>query len=73
MARARDVGARLVTVLDEDYAANLRVIFNLPPFLFYRGSLERSDAYSVAVVGTRQASREGLAAAPGHGSPSRSG
>jgi DNA processing protein len=63
IARAHEVGARLVTVLDEDYPANLRVIFNLPPFLFYRGLLERSDAYSVAVVGTRQASDEGLDAA----------
>src|SRR4051794_18028234 len=39
MARER-VGARLVTVLDADYPANLRLIFNLPPFLFVRGTLE---------------------------------
>jgi DNA processing protein len=54
------VGARLVTVLDDDYPANLRLIFNLPPFLFYRGSLQRDDARSVAVVGTREASEAGL-------------
>lgn len=67
VARARDevaaaeekVGARLVTVLDEDYPANLRLIFNLPPFLFYRGTLERDDARAVAVVGTRKPSEEG--------------
>lgn len=58
-----DVGAKLVTVLDDDYPANLRVIYNLPPFLFYRGSLEREDARSVAVVGTRDASGEGLQSA----------
>ncbi len=58
-----DVGARLVTVLDEDYPANLRVIYNLPPFLFYRGCLEREDARSVAVVGTRDASDEGIESA----------
>lgn len=68
VARARDevaaaeetVGARLVTVLDEEYPTNLRLIFNLPPFLFYRGTLERDDARSVAVVGTRKPSEEGV-------------
>ena len=52
-------GARLTTVLDDDYPANLRTIYNLPPFLFYRGDLRSEDAYGVAVVGTRQASDEG--------------
>ena len=60
---ARTAGARLVTVLDDEYPTNLRVIYNLPPFLFYRGNLERDDAFSVAVVGTRDASDEGLDAA----------
>jgi DNA processing protein len=54
-----EVGARLVTVLDEDYPSNLRVIPSPPPFLFYRGELRRDDARSVAVVGTRKASAEG--------------
>lgn len=54
------VGARLVTVLDRaEYPSNLRVIPSPPPFLFYRGELQRDDARSVAVVGTRQASEEG--------------
>jgi DNA processing protein len=68
LSRARDevaaaeekVGARLVTVLDDEYPTNLRLIFNLPPFLFYRGELQRDDARSVAVVGTRSASELGL-------------
>jgi DNA processing protein len=50
----------LTTVLDADYPANLRLIPNLPPFLFYRGQLHPDDAYSVAVVGTRTPSDEGL-------------
>jgi len=52
---------RVTTVLDDDYPANLRTIHNLPPFLFYRGSLHPDDAWSVAVVGTRDASEEGVA------------
>jgi DNA processing protein len=57
---AREAGAKLVTVLDADYPSNLRVIPKLPPFLFYRGELQRDDARSVAVVGTRGASVEGI-------------
>ena len=56
---AIDAGARLVTVLDDDYPANLRVIVNLPPFVYMLGTLDPGDALSVAVVGTRQASPEG--------------
>jgi DNA processing protein len=54
-------GVRLTTVLDDDYPANLRLIYNLPPFLTYRGTLQGDDARSVAVVGTREASAEGIA------------
>jgi DNA processing protein len=56
-------GIRLTTVLDDDYPINLRVIDNLPPFLFYRGELRPDDVYSVAVVGTRSPSPEGVARA----------
>jgi DNA processing protein len=56
-------GIRLTTVLDDDYPVNLRVIDNLPPFLFYRGQLDLTDAFSVAVVGTREPSQEGIARA----------
>jgi DNA processing protein len=54
------VGARLITVLDDEYPATLRTIFNLPPFLFVRGTLLKEDARAVAVVGTRNPSEEGL-------------
>lgn len=57
---AASVDARVVTVLDDDYPANLRLVSNLPPFLFYRGELRPDDARSVAVVGTRAASETGL-------------
>jgi DNA processing protein len=57
---ASGAGARLVTVLDPDYPANLRLIPNLPPFLFCRGELSDGDARSVAVVGAREASDAGI-------------
>ena len=55
------VGAQLTTVFDDDYPVNLRFIHNLPPFVFYRGALDAGrDARSVAVVGTRKPSAEGI-------------
>jgi len=55
-----EANASLVTILDEDFPSNLRVVPSPPPFLFYQGRLSRDDTRSVAVVGTRKASEEGL-------------
>jgi DNA processing protein len=53
-------GIELVTVLDERYPTNLRLVHDRPPFLFIRGRHDPHDSRAVAVVGTRQASAEGL-------------
>lgn len=53
-------GIGLVTVLDADYPAQLLAVHDHPPFLLYRGALDPGDAEGVAVVGTRQASADGL-------------
>jgi DNA processing protein len=58
--RAAAVGADLVTVLDLGYPRTLRLIFNLPPFLYVRGRLLERDLRSVAVVGTRKPTEDGL-------------
>jgi DNA processing protein len=61
VARAEGVGAHLVTVLDDPgYPRTLRLIWNLPPFLFVRGRLLVRDLRSVAVVGTREPTDLGL-------------
>ena len=57
---AAKTGAHLVTVLDDAYPANLRLIPNLPPFLFLRGETFDEDVRSVAIVGTREASEAGI-------------
>lgn len=57
------LGVRLLTVLDDDYPANLRQVYNRPPFLWVRGSLRPDDDRAVAVVGTREASATGIAEA----------
>src|SRR5258708_1282733 len=56
-------GVRLITILDEDYPEHLRLIFNRPPFIWVRGRLESRNLRAIAMVGTRQASQEGRAAA----------
>jgi DNA processing protein len=57
---ASHVSARLLTILDDGYPANLRLIPNLPPFIFCRGAFLDIDDWSVAVVGTRGATEPGL-------------
>lgn len=49
----------VVTCLDEDYPARLRMIPDPPPVLYVAGRLEPSDQYAVAIVGARRASQAG--------------
>jgi len=53
-------GIRLITVLDAAYLTNLRMVHDRPAALFVRGELSAADERSVAVVGSRKASAEGL-------------
>lgn len=53
-------GVTCLTVLDAAYPANLRRIYNKPPFLFVKGELVDTDRKAIAIVGTRKASDEGL-------------
>jgi DNA processing protein len=59
IASWQGAGIRLVTVLDPDYPANLRVVYDRPPLLFVRGRLDPGDIRSVAVIGSRRASPTG--------------
>ncbi len=52
-------GFNLTTLLDPDYPENLRAVHDRPPLIFVAGRLEPSDARSVAVVGSRNASERG--------------
>lgn len=56
---ARD-GVTVVTVLDDGYPRNLRLVYNRPPMLFIRGQLQPEDDCAFAVVGTRSPSTAGL-------------
>ena len=56
-------GIRLVSLLDPDYPENLKAVHDRPPILFVAGELRPEDARSVAVIGSRKASEDGIAAA----------
>lgn len=58
--RWRREGLVIVTTLDDAYPLNLRAVHDRPPLLFVRGALSAADERSVAVVGTRQASADGI-------------
>jgi DNA processing protein len=60
LERWERAGIRMVSVLDREYPSNLRMIHQRPPVLFLRGTADERDAMSVAVVGTRQATSQGL-------------
>lgn len=53
------LGARLVTIRDDEYPANLREIYDPPPALLVRGRLRPEDQQAIAIVGTRRATPYG--------------
>ncbi|MBV9012120.1 MAG: DNA-protecting protein DprA [Pseudonocardiales bacterium] len=59
VARVTAQGVRLLTVREDDYPANLQLVYNRPPFIWVKGDLAPGDFRAVAVVGTRQASEDG--------------
>ena len=63
MARVAKLGARIITWADAEYPAELRKLSDAPPVLYIRGRLTERDKRSLAVVGTRKATRYGIDAA----------
>jgi DNA processing protein len=53
-------GLRTVTVLDPNYPENLRAVHDRPPLVFVAGRLQPGDGRSVAVIGSRRPSADGL-------------
>ncbi len=56
-------GARLLTLECDEYPDNLRVLSFPPPVLYVRGAIQQQDRFSVAIVGSRNATTYGRAAA----------
>ena len=53
-------GIRAITVLDRGYPENLRAVYDRPPLIFVRGTYVATDRRAIAVIGSRQASPDGL-------------
>lgn len=56
-------GISVLTVLDAGYPENLRTVYDRPPLVFVAGELRPEDSRSVAVVGTRRPTDDGIARA----------
>ena len=59
LTKTREYDARLITFWDEQYPEQLKEIYDPPAYLFVRGRLEKSDKFSLAIVGTRRPSNYG--------------
>lgn len=57
--RARAASARIICWEDDDYPAQLRHCNDPPVCLYVRGQLQKADAVSIAIVGSRKSSRYG--------------
>jgi DNA processing protein len=53
------MGARIITVWDEDFPPLLKKIYDPPLVLYILGEFDEKDKYSIAVVGTRQPTNYG--------------
>ena len=63
IARMEYLGATFVHILDPLYPPHLLRIYDPPSFLFALGTLDPSDAASIAIVGTRKPTQYGRRAA----------
>lgn len=61
LSRLNKTDGRVITLWDKEYPSLLKRIYDPPPFLFIRGTLEDVDNYSLAIVGTRGPSSYGIA------------
>jgi DNA processing protein len=62
LERLSRLGARLITIRDDEYPPNLRHIYDPPAVLFACGSLQPADERAVAIVGTRRVTPYGRVA-----------
>ncbi len=58
--RAKEFDGKAITILDSEYPSRLLRLTKPPIVLFYKGNWELVTKPSVAIVGTRRASRYGL-------------
>ncbi len=55
-----DRGIRFITILDEDYPDRLKVLADAPIGLYVKGRLPKEERPTLAIIGSRNATRYGL-------------
>lgn len=63
LEKISEIGARIITPMDDEYPAVLKTIHNPPLALYVLGRIEPCDAKAIAIVGSRATSQYGLNAA----------
>jgi DNA processing protein len=53
MDNLRKSNINISTIISDDYPANLKKIYDAPIILYYKGTLDNLDKYSLSIVGTR--------------------
>lgn len=61
--KVENAGARVVTLIDDDYPALLKTVPDAPAVLYVRGTLTGGDHLALSIVGTRRATSYGRDAA----------
>lgn len=59
ISKAKKLGIRIVTLLDDDYPEILKQIYDPPPVLYTKGDIACLNNQSIAIVGARKASNYG--------------
>jgi DNA processing protein len=61
LRKLQDLGVFILTLKDQGYPKNLLEIYDPPPLLYVRGTLDQGDSPMIAVVGSRKGSPYGRA------------
>ncbi len=59
IAKAKQLGAHMVTPLDDEYPDSLKEIHDPPLALYVRGELKSTDQHAIAMVGSRRCTHYG--------------
>lgn len=59
LEKADKQGVELISYQSEAYPKRLKSLYDCPPILYYKGSLDLNFSRTVAIVGTRQATDDG--------------
>jgi DNA processing protein len=63
LSKLNKTSGNIVTFWSKDYPDLLKKIFDPPPYLFLKGNIIEEDKYAIAIVGTRNPSKYGIAIA----------